>query len=121
MAVYEMEGSVKLVLDQQTFPSGFTKREFVVTTDDKYPQDVKFECVKERTELLDGVNAGDRVKVSFDIRGNEFKERYYVNLSAWKLEKISGDAAPKAAEGEDAFPGGEMETDEVDPEDNIPF
>ena len=32
----------------QSFPSGFTKREFVVTTAaDKYPQDLKFEIVKD--------------------------------------------------------------------------
>ncbi len=122
MAVYELEGSVKLVYDQQTFPSGFTKREFVVTTDDKYPQDVKFECVKERTELLDGVSAGDRVKVTFDIRGNEFKDRYYVNLSAWRLEKVGEGAPPSSSgEGEEPFPVDEPTAEEVDGEDNIPF
>jgi hypothetical protein len=30
------------------------------------------------------------VKVSFDIRGNEYNGKYYVNLSCWKLEGGSG-------------------------------
>ena len=70
-----------------TFDSGFTKREFVVTSDERYPQDIKFECVKERVSLLDNVSEGDEVTVSFDLRGNEYKERYYVNLVAWKIDQ----------------------------------
>jgi hypothetical protein len=26
--------------------------------------------------------------VSFNIRGNEYKEKYYVNLQAWKLDTV---------------------------------
>jgi hypothetical protein len=39
------------------------------------------------------------VKVSFDIRGNEYNGKYYVNLNAWKLEKAGGAAAPPADSG----------------------
>ena len=56
MPAYDMTGTVKVIMDQQTFESGFTKREFVVTTDDdRYPQDIKFECVKDKCALLDEV------------------------------------------------------------------
>lgn len=90
-ATFELEGTVKEILDLQTFPSGFTKREFVVeTTDDRYPQSIKFETVKDRTSMLDSLSKGDKVRVSFDIRGNEFKGRYYVNLNAWKIGKAEG-------------------------------
>ncbi len=93
MAAYEMTGAVKVVMDEVTFPSGFNKREFVVTTeDDRYPQDIKFECVKEKTAMLADVQVGQRVKVTFDLRGNEHNGRYYTNLAAWRLEP-AGDAA----------------------------
>ena len=87
--MYEMEGTVKLIEETQTFTSGFSKREFVITTEDKYPQDVKFECTKEKIEALSALKAGDRVKVSFNIRGNEYKGRYFVNLQAWRIEAVS--------------------------------
>ena len=88
---FEIEGSVKVLNDLQTFPSGFTKREFVVEVQDgNYPQMVKFEAVKDKTALLDGINIGDPVKVFFDIRGNEYNGKYYVNLVAWKLERGAG-------------------------------
>lgn len=123
---YELNGQIKLISDQQTFPSGFTKREFVVTTDENYPQDVKIECIKDRCSLLDGMAVGDKVSVNFNIRGNEYKDRYYVNLQAWRMSKQDADTAP--AEG--AAPAGSMAdaadlVDDVDdiPEgdDNVPF
>ena len=76
-----------------TFPSGFTKREFVVTLEDDYPQDVKFGCVKERCSLLERVSVGDRVKVVFRIRGKEYKDRYFVDLDAFKVDKLDGDGS----------------------------
>jgi len=100
MAAYELTGTVKVVLDPMKFDSGFTKREFVVTTDDdRYPQHVKFECVKDRCALLDGVEPGQRVTVTFDVRGNEYKGRYFVSLSAWKVEAEKAPAEPDASEG----------------------
>lgn len=89
--MYEASGKIKLISDTQNFPSGFSKREFVVTTGDgKYPQDLKFEMVKDKCAILDNYKAGSDVKVSFDIRGNEYNGKYYVNLSCWKLEGGAG-------------------------------
>ncbi|MCE9615086.1 MAG: DUF3127 domain-containing protein [Lentisphaerae bacterium] len=97
MAAYELTGTVKVVMDEVTFDSGFNKREFVVTTTDgRYPQDIKFECVKDKAALLADVKPGQRVTVSFDVRGNENKGRYFVSLSAWRIE------AEKAASAIDA-------------------
>jgi single-strand DNA-binding protein len=99
MAVYELTGTVKVVMDVVKFESGFSKREFVVTAaDDQYPQEIKFECVKDRCALLDEVKPGQRVKVSFDLRGNEYKGRYYVNLSAWRVEAMKEEPGPDSSE-----------------------
>ena len=88
---FELEGTLKHIYDVQTFASGFSKREFVVeVADGKFPQMIKFECVKDKTSMLDGLSVGDSVKVAFDIRGSEYKERFYVNLNAWKLSKADG-------------------------------
>jgi hypothetical protein len=92
--MFELSGSVKEIFEEQTFGSGFNKREFVVTTDaDRYPQDVKFECTKDKVELVNKLKKGDKVKVSFDIRGNEWKGKYFVNLAAWKIDYSAADSA----------------------------
>ncbi len=96
--MYETAGKLKWIGTTQSFPSGFSKREFVVTTAaDKYPQDLKFEVVKDKCALLDPFELEQDVQVSFDIRGSEYNGKYYVNLACWKIQSSgasSGGASP---------------------------
>ena len=86
---YEIIGKIKLITDTQKVTEKFSKREFVVTTpDEKYPQDVKLELVNDNCAKLDSFSEGQEVKVGFNLRGNEFKGKYYVSLSAWKIEAV---------------------------------
>ncbi len=112
---YELTGKVKLIQDPQTFNSGFTKREMVVTVEDgKYPQDINLEFVQDKVALLDSLQVGQEVTVSFDIRGREYNGRYYNNLQAWKVQS----GAP--ANTTDQYP----EYDQTPPaqfDDDVPF
>lgn len=96
--MYELNGSVKEIFEEQTFGSGFNKREFVVTTEDKFPQEIKFECVKDKVELVNKLKKGDKVKVSFDLRGREWQGKYFVNLNAWKIDYGTGENAAASDE-----------------------
>ena len=116
---YEMTGTVKVVMDLMTFDSGFTKREFVITTrDDKYPQDVKFETVRDKVSLCDSLSEGQEVTVHFDIRGNEYKDRFFVNLNAWRIE--GGDKAGAPAPANEAPLDTDL-PDSVDESEDYPF
>jgi len=84
----EITGTIKQVDEIQTFESGFTKREFVITTDEKYSQDVKFELFKEATDKIDKFKVGESVTVAFNVRGSEWKGRYFVNLNAWRIDAV---------------------------------
>jgi hypothetical protein len=105
--MYEAAGKIKVINETQSFPSGFSKREFVVTTaHDKFPQDLKFEIVKDKCSQLDAFEVGQDVQVNFDIRGNEYNGKYFVNLSCWKIQAANGAtgnsrpaAAPSRAQG----------------------
>lgn len=93
--MYEASGKLKWIGAAQSFASGFTKREFVITTAaDKYPQDLKFEVVKDKCSMLDAFELEQDVAVSFDIRGNEYNGKYYVNLACWKIQAAG--AAPES-------------------------
>ena len=90
---YELTGKIKLIQEEQTFASGFNKREMVVTVDDgRYPQDINLEFVKDKISLLDDLQPGQEVTVSFDIRGREYNGRYYNNLQGWKVVAADSDA-----------------------------
>jgi single-strand DNA-binding protein len=111
---YEISGTVKVILDPQTFSSGFSKREFVITTADKFPQDIKLECLKDKAAQLDGIAVGQSVKVQFDISGREYNGRYFVNLTAWRVEPAEGESAP-------AKPKSGRKSDEPIPEDTTDY
>ena len=119
---FELKGKVKVIMDEQRFDSGFYKREFVVSTAEQYPQDIKFELMKEKVEMLNGLAVGDPVSVKFDVRGREWNGNYYVNLSAWKLEAegaaqaVAG-AAPQAA----PLPSAEPIDLSSEDDDDLPF
>ena len=120
MAAYELTGTVKVVMDEVKFDSGFNKREFVVTTDeDRYPQDVKFECVKDKSALLNDVQPGQRVTVSFDLRGNENKGRYFVSLSAWRIQAEK--AAPASEPVDDRPPLEQLKPPADEDPEVLPF
>lgn len=110
MPSYTLTGNIKAIFDPQTFSRGFTKRDFVVTTEDEHPQDIKFECVAEWCGLLDQVQAGDRVTVTFRLRGNLYKDRYFVNLQVYQIDKLEADGGAMSIE-----PFKDLDDDEFDP------
>jgi single-strand DNA-binding protein len=101
---YEMKGTVKRLYDVwKSETSEFYKREFVITTAEQYPSDVKFSALKEKSDQLNSIAVGDRVNVKFDVKGREYNDRYYVDLNAWRIEKMDADVgAPAGGQGEPA-------------------
>ena len=115
---YELSGKVKLLQETQTFGSGFQKREIVVTVEDgKYPQEICLEFVQDKINLLEGIEPGQDVTVTFDIRGREYNGRYFNNLQGWK---ISADGSVPAADQPPARDE-DVPADFDDFEDDIPF
>lgn len=116
---YELEGTLKEVFESKTFGKGFTKREFVITSskgpDDRYPQHIKLTLIKDKVTLVDRFKPGQRVKITFDIRGNESNGRYYVDLQAWKIEPSEGGTAGGGGSGSSSSRGGGGESYEPDP------
>jgi len=88
----EITGKLKLIKETQSFGSnGFTKREFVITTDDQYPQHIILEVVKDKCIALDKFNVGDEVKAFVNVRGREWinpegVSKYFNTLQVWKLQ-----------------------------------
>lgn len=127
-AIYEYTGVVEKVLDLQTFSSGFTKRDIVLTddigTETKWPNHIAFTFKKDSTSLLDGISQGQRAKVRFAIDGRVWndpksgKDRYFTDLTGLKIEIIREDGSstepvPAPVEAEDFVDAGDL--------DDMPF
>jgi len=98
MSHYKFEGEVKQIMDLRTFESGFKKREIVLTSDEQYPQDVKFEFLKDDVDMLTSIKPNQRVIISFSIRGNEYNGKFYNNLVAFGITKKKVDKGGKTTE-----------------------
>jgi len=113
---YELTGKVKLIQDPQTFNSGFTKREMVVTVEEgKYPQDINIEFVQDKVSLLESVQPGQQITVMFDIRGREYNGRYFNNLVGWKVQSAS------SSDPYDQTPVYDTNIPDTDYGDDVPF
>ncbi len=87
---YDLTGKIKIIQEAKIFDSGFTKREMVVIVEDgRYPQEINIEFVQDKVSLLDPLQAGQEVTVTFDIRGREYNGRYFNNLQGWKIATTS--------------------------------
>lgn len=103
MSELTIKGGIKHINDVKVISDKFSVREFVVTTPDaKYPQDIIFQTVNDKMNILNGVHKGDEVEVSFNVRGREYNGKYYNTLDAWRV-KGTGEQ-PIIAEADDDLP-----------------
>lgn len=89
MSDYNLTGAIKEIRETQEFDSGFKKREFVVTTNEEYPQDIKMEFFRDKCDILNKYKVGDAVTVWFNLGGREWDGKYFVNVNAWRIAMTS--------------------------------
>lgn len=124
-AIYEYTGVVEKVLATQTFASGFSKRDIVLTddvgSDTKWPNHIAFTFKKDAASVLDTVKEGQRVKIRFAIDGREWTNpqgqvKYFTDLTGLKLDVLNEDGTstgPVPAPAEPDFPADAGEVDDM--------
>lgn len=124
----EISGKLKLVLNEETFASGFNKRSFVIGVESNYPYDVCFDLLKDKVRMIDGFNIGEEVKVSFDIKSREYNGKWFTGATAWRVEKVGAvsNSGSSATSGMSTPPPpAPMSADQLGPagmeEDDLPF
>ena len=90
MSELTIKGAIKLINPVKVISDKFSVREFVITTADKYPQEVIFQTVNDRMDVIAPYGQGQEVTVSFNVRGREYNGKYYNTLDAYKVQ---GEAA----------------------------
>jgi single-strand DNA-binding protein len=100
---YEIEGILHKKFDIESKSGTFQTREFVITTEGTYPQFVKFRLTQDKCSVIDAYNEGEKVKVSFDLRGREWQGKYFTNLNAWRVDK-SASVSPEISAAAASLP-----------------
>ncbi|MEO8415423.1 MAG: DUF3127 domain-containing protein [Ginsengibacter sp.] len=94
---YELTGKLLEKFDTIQRTETFKIREFVVERSEEINGKtitnlIKFQCVQDRTNIVDRVQTGDEIKVYFNIRGSKWEKdgriSYFNNLDAWRIEQI---------------------------------
>jgi hypothetical protein len=56
--MFKLTGTLKVANPTQVISEKFSKREFVIETQDQYPQMVMFQFTQDKCNLLDGIEIG---------------------------------------------------------------
>ena len=135
---FEIAGKLIVKGETQQVSDRFKKREFVIEKEEDrggmtFTDSIKFQLTQDRCDLLNDSNVNDEIKVGFNIKGNRWEKNgnvnYFVNLDAWRIEKLSttdagaGGGASFDAPGNDApFPSSEPDfASGDDAQDDLPF
>ncbi len=88
---FQVQGKLYRVFDTEKKTDTFQAREFVLeVVDGQYPQMIKFQLTQDKCALIDDYSEGQELTVHFDLRGREWNDRFFTNLSAWKIETGAG-------------------------------
>lgn len=124
----ELTGTIHMVNETVHVSDRFSKREFVLKHADnpKYEQLLLMQCTGDRCQLLDGLNVGDEVTVSLNLRGREWRSpqgeiKYFVTLEAWRVESGFGQQSRQTTKRGGKQKSAPSSGGASVPDDDIPF
>jgi hypothetical protein len=87
----EITGKIKLIRDIQQVSSSFIKREFVIETNDQYPQPIQLELHQDKCDIIDAYSVGQEVSCGINLRGREWSSplgeiKYFNTIICWKIQ-----------------------------------
>ena len=89
---YQAHGHIYRIFETtERGASKFKVREFILRTDGKYAQMVKFQVTRDKCDELDHFEEDQTVLVHFNLNGREWTSpsgevKYFNSLEAWKVE-----------------------------------
>ena len=113
-----IEGIVIEIKDEESFPSGFSKRTIAVegSNNPKYPSKIAVEFIKNKAELLSGLQIGDCVSIDGFVNGREWNGKYFMSINAQTLTRTNerNESAPVPRQEE-------SKSESVDDGQELPF
>jgi single-strand DNA-binding protein len=83
----EIKGKIVAIGNEQRVSDKFTKREFVIETDDKFPKKICFQLTNDKVDLIDPYQLNETVQVHYNIESKEHNGKWFTNVTAWRIEK----------------------------------
>lgn len=91
----EIKGTIIKIYEVKKISEKFSAQDFVIQTDEKYPQKITFQLSNDKMDLIRPYTEGSPVNVHFNLRGREWKDKYFNTLEAWKIDCETATKAPQ--------------------------
>ncbi|MBU0764711.1 MAG: DUF3127 domain-containing protein [Bacteroidetes bacterium] len=117
----DITGTIRKILPEVTGQgkNGIWRRQdFIIETKDEFPRSVCISTWGDKVSLTE-FSESDEVKVSFNLESREYNNRWYTDVRAWRVERVSGDAPPYTTAPETNAEGTYIDT--ISEEDDLPF
>lgn len=98
----EIQGKVIAVLPERSGVSArgeWKSQTYVIETQEQYPKKMAFDVFGADRIASFGIHSGEVINVSFDIDAHEYQGRYFNQIRAWAVSKVSQQAAAQAPAG----------------------
>jgi single-strand DNA-binding protein len=87
-------GTIKSIGDTIQVSEKFKKREFVIETEENYPQFILFELNQDRCDIIDAYQIGQKVTVEYNLKGrqwtnNQGEVKTFNTLQVWKIQPLA--------------------------------
>lgn len=90
-----VKGKIKQIFETVSMSEKFSKRDLVLTSNEKYPQDILIQFTQDKCFVLDKYSVGQDVEVNYNLKGREWvspsgEVKYFNTIEGWKIEANSG-------------------------------
>jgi hypothetical protein len=93
----------------------WTSQEIVIKPEGKWAKPAAFRKYKPERDLSEEYALKDYIEVKFNIASREYEGRYYTNLDAWAINKLTNSKEELKFEGDKPPP------EAVNEDDQLPF
>ena len=84
--MFNVKGKILLVSDvTERGEKKFKTADFILETEEKYPQKIKFELLGDNTKLTTDLQNAISGEVFFNVKGKEWNGKYYNSLECYKF------------------------------------
>ena len=95
----EIQGKIIAVLPERSGVSArgeWKSKTYVIETQEQYPKKMAFDVFGADRIANFGIQLGEVINVSFDIDAHEYQGRYFNQIRAWNVTKVSQQATAQA-------------------------
>jgi hypothetical protein len=80
----ELTGTIKSIGSLETIKQ-LKKKTVLVQTTGEYGQTIPVDFLNKNIDLVNNLQVGQTANIAINLRSNEHKGKYYINVTGWKI------------------------------------